>query len=163
MVEPALLHGSPGRNVMNLQKPMLIAVAAALAAVTTAPLASAADASRERTTMPDFCSNRDVTCVLPDGAPPRAAPGTGKNAIVVTPPATPATAPGLVGGTTATPTVPASPGQAPSLGNTGPSLGNTVPALPSQVPGTTSGTATGTTSSTTGGTSGGGSFDGGRR
>jgi hypothetical protein len=31
--------------------------------------AHAADASTERTTMPDFCSDRNVTCVVPDGAP----------------------------------------------------------------------------------------------
>ena len=52
---------------MNARKnSILFAVAAALGVSYTIPFASAADGSRERTTMPDFCSNRDVTCVLPD-------------------------------------------------------------------------------------------------
>ena len=35
----------------------------------TPTVSGAADASSERTTMPDFCSNRNVTCVLPDATP----------------------------------------------------------------------------------------------
>ena len=70
--------------------------------------AYAADPSTERTTMPDFCSNREVTCVLPDG-PPRlraASPAPGHtptgpstSAQVVITPAQPGTAVGTTSST----------------------------------------------------------------
>lgn len=113
-------------------------VAAALAFVAAAPLASAADASTERTTMPDVCSNRDVNCVLPDGPPP------------------PRPNAGSLGNTT------------PSLGNTTPSLPSQVPSTTTggTASGTTSsttGTPSGAAGVRSGGTSGsaGGSASGG--
>jgi len=129
--------------------------------------AHAADAT-DRTAMPDFCSNREVTCVLPDGPPPRrarGAAGLGDSTVVITPPVgSTSTGAGSVGATPSVPSVPALPGQVPSV--TGgvptlsgqvpalpaqvPTLSGSVPALPGQVPSATSGTAsTGTTSSST--------------
>lgn len=80
-----------------------IAVAATLAAGASAVFA--AD-STDRTTMPDFCSNRDVNCVLPDGAPPRVVgtPSTPTRPVTPTQPTQPSagfTVRGTTGGTAA--------------------------------------------------------------
>lgn len=53
---------------------VLVAITAAVTALTSGTVI-AAD-STERTTMPDFCSRRDVNCVIPDGGP-RVVPPTG--------------------------------------------------------------------------------------
>ena len=49
---------------------MKLIVLSVLAAALAAPMAFAADRT-ERTTMPEKCSERDVNCVIKDGAPPR--------------------------------------------------------------------------------------------
>ena len=86
-----------------------IAIGLALTVAGALSTAHAADASTERTTMPDYCSERDVTCVLPDGGaavrsvPPASGSATGDNASngVVTPPAA---TPGVPTGITNVPT-----------------------------------------------------------
>lgn len=52
---------------------LVIAVTAVLAAI---PAAIAAEVSTDRTTMPDYCSNRDVNCVLPDNTGGRVVSGS---------------------------------------------------------------------------------------
>ena len=129
------------------------------AAVTSA--AFGADSSTERTSMPDYCSNRGVNCVIPDGPPVvrgRAGIVTGSSPVI-----TPPVGGSSSGTATAIPTVPSVPalpaqvpslfGQAPGLPAQVPSLFGQVPTLPAQVPSATSGTtSTGTTSSSTGAT-----------
>ena len=133
------------------------------------PVTRAADAT-DRTAMPDFCSNRNVTCVLPDGPAPRLrarAPSPGDPSIVITAPVgSTSTGAGGVGGTPTVPSVPALPGQVPSLPGgvpalSGqvpalpaqvPSLSGSVPALPAQVPSTTTSTTSAGTTSSSGGT-----------
>ena len=58
-------------------KPFAIGAAAALIALGTTA-ARPAD-STERTTMPDYCSQRDVNCVLDDGRPVRVVVGASAN------------------------------------------------------------------------------------
>lgn len=154
---------------------VLLAVSAAVAALSGTVFG--AD-STDRTTMPDFCSNRDVNCVLPDGAQPRVVTGGGTPTTPVqtpTPPSAasgaplgktpvvvpPTTVPGVttvltppVGTNGATgpsvPAVPALPGGIPTLSGGIPSLPGAVPSLPGGVPSlTTGGTSSGTTSSST--------------
>jgi hypothetical protein len=102
----------------------------------------AADAT-DRTTMPDYCSERDVNCVLLDGpsrviAAPRTADPSGINTVITLPSGLPG--PGAVGGTLA-PSVPTLTGPAvPSL--TGP--------VPSLTTGTTPSNATSGASSSAG-------------
>ena len=50
---------------MKTKRTLILAIGAALAAL-TAPATRAADAT-DRSSMPDFCTQRDVNCVLPDG------------------------------------------------------------------------------------------------
>ena len=50
-----------------MKRKLIFLAAAAALATASMPPSQAADASSERTTMPDFCSNRDVTCLLPGG------------------------------------------------------------------------------------------------
>lgn len=71
-----------------------MAVAAALTVFLAPVEGIGADASSERTSMPDFCSNRDVNCVVPDGAPP---PARAAQPQAVTPPTA-----GTASGSTAT-------------------------------------------------------------
>src|SRR5215217_5798827 len=70
-------------------------------AVATAICASSLDAfaadDTERTSMPEYCSNRDVVCVLPSGAPGRVV-GAGGSASTT---ATPSTQTGATTGTAA--------------------------------------------------------------
>src|SRR5205085_6788601 len=83
---------------------LVTAMSAALSTLAISQL-FAAD-STDRTSMPDFCSRRDVNCVLPDGGVPRvvAGPGTVTQPPISTTVTTPATAgltmPGSPGGTT---------------------------------------------------------------
>ena len=99
----------------------------------------AADSSTERTTMPDFCSNRDVNCVIPDGPSPVRVFGAGAGGVVPSLPVGSTSS----GGATQVPAVPALSGQVPSL------FGE-VPALPGQVPTVTTGASTtGATNNTT--------------
>lgn len=86
-----------------------IAIGLALTVAGGVSTAHAADASTERTTMPGYCSERDVTCVLPDGGaavrsvPPASGSASGDHAsnVVVTPPAT---TPGVPTAITSVPT-----------------------------------------------------------
>lgn len=158
---------------MTSSKSMLAAITAAFAMSAGVP-AGAADASTDRTHMPDFCSNRDVTCVLPDGgggaaprpnvgaggtglsgnAPPGATlsgSGTASQPNVVVTPAIPSGVPS--GTTTATPTVPSA-GQVPAPPGQIRS-GPTVPNTTDTSVGATGGTSGGTSSNASGGTTGG--------
>lgn len=58
--------------MMQATRSLRIAVALALAGIAGA---AAPATLTDRTTMPDFCSERDVNCVLPDGTPPPARAG----------------------------------------------------------------------------------------
>ncbi len=145
-------------DLQRSRRHLLAAIAAAVAGMLAAPAGNAADLSSERTYMPDYCSNRDVNCVVPDGPPPplrggAAAPLSGSSASgnpgsaasgisgssntgagtgtggVLTVPAVP----------TALGQVPSLPAQVPSLPAQVPTLSGQPPALPAQVPSTTSG------------------------
>ena len=50
-------------------RPVFLTLAAAATALP--PLVVYAAESTERTTMPDFCTRRDVNCIIPDGPVPR--------------------------------------------------------------------------------------------
>ena len=127
---------------------------AAVVAALPAFAANAAE-STERTSMPDYCSNRDVNCVLPDGAAPRIVTGGGTPALpngptlpTATPTATTATAPANVRGATPFPstttggvTTVVTPPAASTSGTasaSGPSV-PAVPALPGGIPTLSSG------------------------
>ena len=123
----------------NRGKPLIAATALALGGAMTLS-AGAADTSGDRTYMPDYCTNRDVNCVVPDGAAPPAragAPASVGSAGSATSGSANTTA-GSGTGTGGVPTVPAVPtlsGQVPSLPGPIPSLPAQVPTLSGQVPG----------------------------
>ena len=82
---------TPLGGVMNTTRTLFVAIGTALAAL-AAPVSHGAD-STNRSSMPDFCTQRDVNCVLPDGtrggggspATPSVSDQSGQSQNVVTP------------------------------------------------------------------------------
>lgn len=106
----------PWRHLMRQTRAFLVLASVSVLLPTSLIAAEATD----RTTMPDYCSQRDVNCVLLDGpsrvmAAPRAADPSGINTVITLPSGT--ASPGTFSGTLA-PSVPTLTGQAvpvPSL------------------------------------------------